>query len=291
MRYKLLFVIAIIFLFSLMSLTKDASLPSFNFSSIKELTNKGFLETKIRGLGGYQKDCIEFDLQNKTADTLLVYIEAGRILTSIDTTIQDIFLVKNLKFKIFPRKIKKIKGYGFCCQSNKKAPYVDAEFNLGYLASDDWILLAEVINKNNFPAKSIQNAVWVLSDNHEFSSINAKDLSTIQDLRKTIAKIKDLKIPWYTLTYATDTAKLFSDRPEQIVGSFNYRVKNNSVITISIKDKRGQIVKRMVNAESKGPGEYEFNLNLNVLKWKKGEYAVYIYQDYSKLIRKKVFIL
>ncbi len=291
MRYKLLFVIAIIFLFSLMSLTKDASLPSFDFSSVKELTNKGFLETKIRGLGGYQKDCIEFDLQNKTSDTLLVYIEAGRILTSVDTAIQDIFLVKNLKFKIFPRKRKKIKGYGFCCQSKKNAPYVDAKFNLGYLASDDWILLAEVINKNNFPAQSIQNAVWVLSDNHAFSSINAKDLSTIQDLRKTIAKIKDLEIPWYTLRYATDTAKLFSDRPEQIVGNFNYRVKNNSVITISIKDKRGQIVKRMVNAESKGPGEYEFNLNLNVLRWKKGEYAVYIYQDYSKLIRKKVFIL
>jgi len=274
-----------------MSLTKDASSPSIDFISIEELTNKGLLETNIRGLGGYQEDCIEFDLQNKTSDTLLVYIEAGRRLTSVDTTIQDIFLVKNKKFKIFPRKKKKIKGYGFCCQSNKHAPYADAVFNIGHLAPDDWILLAEVINKNDFPAQSIQNAVWVLSDNHEFSSINAKDLATIQDLRKTIAEIKDIKIPWYTLTYATDTAKLFSNRPEQIVGNFNYRVKNNSVITISIKDKRGQILKRIVNAESKGPGEYNFNLNMNILKWKKGEYAVYIYQDYSKLISKKVFIL
>jgi len=291
MRYKLFFVVTIISLFSLMSLTKDASLPSFDFISIEELTKTGLLETNIRGLGGYQGDCIEFDMQNNTSDTLLVYIEAGRRLTSVDTTIQDIFLVKNKKFRIFPRKRKKVKGYGFCCQSSKHAPYSEAEFNMGYLAPDNWILLAEMINKNNFPAQSIQDAIWVLSDNHEFSSINAKDLATIQDLRQTIAEIKNIKIPWYTLTYTTDTAKLFSNRPEQIVGNFNYRVKNNSVITISIKDKKGQILRRIVNAESKGPGEYEFKLNLNVLKWEKGEYAVYVYQDYSKLISKKVFIL
>jgi len=291
MKYKLFFVITIIFLFSLMSLTKDASLPSNEFISIEELTNKGFLETNIRGLGGYQEDCIEFDMQNNTSDTLLVYIEAGRRLLSVDTTIQDILLVKNKKFRIFPRKRKKVKGYGFCCQSSKHAPYTNAEFNIGHLAPDDWILLAEVINKNEFEPNSIQHAVWVLSDNHELSSVTASDLSSIQELRKTLAEIKEVKIPWYTLRYKTDTAQLFSNRPEQIVGNFNYRVKNNSVITISIKDKKGQILKRIVNAESKGPGEYKFNLNMNVLKWEKGEYAVYIYQDYSKLISKKVFIL
>lgn len=290
MKYKLIIFTSILFLFSFTYLTKDSPPPD-DFISIEELTKTGRLKTNIIGLGGYREECIEFDLQNKTDDTLFVYIEAGRRLLSVDTTIQDIFLVKNKKFKLFPRKRKKVKGYGFCCQSSKHAPYEDAVFNLGYLAPDDWILLAEVIDKNDFPTQSIQNAVWVLSDNHEFSSVTAKDLLTILDLRKTIAQIKDIKIPWYTLSYQTDTARLFSNRPEKIIGNFNYRVKNNSVITISIKDKRGQIIRKIVNAESKGPGEYNFNLDMDILKWKKGEYAVYIYQDYSKLISKKVFIL
>lgn len=290
MRYKLLIIVSVIFLFSLTSLTKDSP-PSDEFISIEELSKRGLLGVNISGLGGYQEDCIEFDLQNKTSDTLLVYIEAGRRLTSVDTTIQDIFLVKNKKFKIFPKLRKKIKGYGFCCQSNKAAPYEKSVFNIGYLSPDNWILLAEVIDKNNFPVQSIQHAVWVLSDNHEFSSVTAKDLSSIQDLRKTIAEIKGIKIPWYTLSYQTDTTMLFSNRPETISGNYNYYVKNNSVITISIKDKKGQIIKKIVDAESKGPGEYRFDLNMNILKWKKGEYAVYIYQDYSKLISKKVFVL
>jgi hypothetical protein len=40
-----------------------------------------------------------------------------------------------------------------------------------------------------------------------------------------------------------------------------------------------------------GPGSYNYSLNLNVRKWPKGAYDIYIYEDYSNLNLKKTFEL
>ena len=287
---KLIYFSALFIIFSLTSLKYDNK-NNTKFISIETLNKKGSLKIIIKGLGGYQEECVEFDLQNNTSDTLFIEIEPGRRLISKDTSIQDILIVKRKRFKLFPRIRKKIKGFGFCCQSDNHAPYKDAIFNIGYLAPTDWINLAEVINKNNFPTSAIQSAVWVLSNNHKPSSIYTEDIASIYPLRKVIADIKGIEIPWYSLIYKTDTARLFSNKPEKIIGNFKYRVKNNSVITISIRDKKGNIVKKLVKEEAKGPGEYDLDINMNILKWPKGEYAIYVYQDYSKLIKRKKFIL
>jgi hypothetical protein len=283
-------ILGLILVFSLSSLTNSYT-PKDKYTSIELLSENGSLKTIINGLGNYQGDCIEFDLQNTISDTLFVEIEPGRRLISKDTTIQDILIVKRKRFKIFPRMREKLKGNGFCCQSNNHSPYENAKFDVGCKADSNWVKLAEFINVNDFPTQATQSAIWVLSDNHPLSSVHADDLSSIYPLRKIVAEIKGVEIPWYSLTYKADTARLFSNRPKNIYGNFKYRVKNNSVITISVRNKNGAIVKTLVAKEAKGPGEYIYRLNMNVEKWKKGEYSIYVYQDYSKQIVRKKFVL
>ena len=272
------------------SFNRDAT-DNKKYISIQRHVDEGRLKAQITGLGGYQKDCIEFLLENNTPDSLWIQLEPGRRLVSEDTLIQDILIVKEENILLAAHEKKHLKGYGFCCQSSKRSPGNGSKFNTGYMAPAGWIELAKVINANKFPASSVQHAIWVLSNNHPISSIHATNMENIKVLRETVAGIKGIELPWYTLTFVKDTAQLFSGRPEMLFGKIDYYIRNNTVVTINIRDKRGRIVKSLTKGKTANPGKYTYDLKLNVKAWPKGEYNLYIYEDFSNLNKRKKFVL
>jgi hypothetical protein len=261
------------------------------YISIEKLTKSGLLSTEVKGVGGHQENCIEFFLKNLTNDSLFVLIEPGRRLTADDSVYQDIFIVKKNLIALRPLESRTVNGYGFCCQSHDGSPAKDSKFSLGYMSPIDWIKLATVIDENNFPVGAIQSAVWAISNNHELSSIHDQNMESIYLLRKTVADIKGIEIPWYSMSYVKDTARVFSGIPEKVFGDLDYYINTNSVITINIRDKKGILVKTLVKDDSKGPGKYQYKMNLLVKGWPKGEYTVYVFQDFSNLNLKKKFVL
>lgn len=182
-------------------------------------------------------------------------------------------------------------GYGFCCRATKGSPVKNAIFNIGYMTPPDWVELASVINQNNFPSISIQNAIWVLSDNHSIASIHYEKMEEIDLLRQTVAKIKGIVLPWYTLTYETDTALVFSERPEKLYGKFSYYTNKNAIISINIRSLKGLLMKTLISEEASNPGNHEYKLDLNVKNWPKGDYDICVYEDYSNLNLKKRFTI
>jgi len=261
------------------------------YKSIDSLTLAGKLKTTIKSLGGHQENCIEFDIKNMTPDTQFIQIEAGRVLTAEDSSLQNIFLVKRKTIDLTPYASAKVEGYGFCCKSHNSSPYKDAKFNIGYMAPPDWVKLAEVIDKNKFPVDAIQSAVWVLSNNHPISSIRDDNMASIDLLRKTVSDIKGIEVPWYSIIYEKDTARLFSDRPERITAEIEYYMRNDGMLTINIRDKKGKIIKTLVSESMQGPGKHIYNLNMKVKGWPRGEYDIYFYNDFSNLNLKKSFKL
>ena len=285
LKSSLFFLIGVLLISAKMSNTTIIN----KYKSIDSLTLVGKLKTTIKGLGGFQENCIEFDIKNLTPDTQFIQIEAGRVLTADDTTLQNIFLVKRKTIDLNPFANVKVNGYGFCCKSHNSSPYLDSKFKIGYMAPPGWIKLAEVIDKNKFPVDAIQSAVWVLSNNHPISSISADDMASIDLLRKTVSEIKGIEVPWYSIIYEKDTARLFSDRPERITAEIEYYMRNDGILTINIRDKKGKIVKTLVQESQQGPGKHTFDLDLKVKGWPRGEYDIYFYNDFSNLNLKKSF--
>lgn len=261
------------------------------FVSIEKLIKENKLEAKINGIGGHTEECVAFDLKNLTADTLYIHLEAGRRLTSIESETQDIFVVKNKAIRLEPHQEKTIIGYGFCCQSSNSSPSIKSEFNIGLMTPPEWLKLAEVIDENNFPSEAIQSAVWVLSNNHKLSSVHHEDLEKIQLLRQTLADIKGIILPWYTLTYQKDTAQLFTDKPDKLISDISYYLKTNSSVHINIRNAQGNLVYTVAKRINPGRGQHSFHLRLPVNNWPKGEYALYIYEDDNNLNTKKIFEL
>lgn len=275
--------IAVLCICSAFNVTKKESNPQF--ISIQELMNSGKLEVSIKSLGGHQQECVAFHIKNITGDTVLARIEPGRRLHCEDTTMQDIFLVKHKNVLVLPHENLMVNGYGFCCKSHHRSPVKQTAFSIGAMAPEGWQKLAKVIDENNFPVKAIQDAVWCLSNDHAISAITDKNPNSVELLRRTVAGIKGLEVPWYTVIYAQPETEnqLFSNKHETVTGQINYHTNGNTIISIVVKNRKGQVLKTLIKSTSKSSGNHTYDLNLNVANWPTEEYLIYIYEDYSNL--------
>lgn len=261
------------------------------FLSISKQIENNKLTAEIKGKGGYQENCLSFELKNLTPDSLYVKLEPGRRIVCEDSSFQDIFIVKEKMIILPPLASLTTDGYGFCCRASKGSPARNVKFNIGYMAPPEWIELAEVINQNNFPISAIQHAIWVISDNHSITSIHDEKMEEIDLLRKTVAKIKGIVLPWYTITYEKDTAMLFSERPEKLYGKINYYTNKNAIISINIRSPKGRLMTTLIEEERTHQGDHEYKLDLNVKGWPKGDYDICVYEDFSNLNFKKRFTI
>jgi hypothetical protein len=283
----LLLLIALLFISA--GKRKENAVNEDNFVSVEKCLKDGDINAQIKGLGGFQEECIAFNLENLTTDTLKIRIEAGRRLTSVDSTLQDIFLVRDENLILFPNGHKTLKGYGFCCQSSNHSPQSNSGFTVGYMAPETWQQVAHFIGQNTFPESAIQAAVWVLSDDHPVSSIWAPDLTDVQSLREMVAEIKGVEVPWYIVKYENDTSMVFSNRPEWVKGEMNYYVRTNSMVSINVRSSKGMLITTLVKEMSLESGHYTYSLDLNVKGWPRGDYECTVYENFSNVLLKKKF--
>ena len=260
------------------------------YKSIEELVIKGVLSAEITGMGGHSKECVEFDLKNYSADSTFVWIEAGRRLESADPAEQDIFIVKNEQIALAPLEKRTVKGYGFCCQAHNSSPQKKSRFLIGMMAPAMWVVLANWIDRHNFPPSAVQNAIWVLSDQHDIRSIPAlQDRSTFE-LRKKVAELLDIELPWYSFTYTPDSTQLFSGKRSHLFAEVAFEIPYRALINGEIRDKSGKLLHQTPHYYAP-KGENIFVLNTSIEGWQQGEYSFSIIEDLGTLNQKKHFTI
>ena len=104
------FTVFVGFAFIFSSHSEKKIIPVLKYTSIEGLFLKGKINVSVKSLGGYQEKCIQFELKNITLDTVYVHIEAGRRLVCKDSTMQDIFLVKENKIRLLPLEAQQVEG-------------------------------------------------------------------------------------------------------------------------------------------------------------------------------------
>ncbi|MDB5257399.1 MAG: hypothetical protein JWM14_2094 [Chitinophagaceae bacterium] len=242
---------------------------------------EGKVRAKLMSLGGHSENCMSIELKNLSKDTVFLFLEPGRRLLASDTTMQDILIVKKEEVLLTPLASKKINGYGFCCESTNRSPKTGTSYAIGHMAPAFWVKVAEFISNNKFPSEALQSAVWVMSNDHDITSVYAQDEDAVRPLRKLLGEVKGVAVPWYSKTYEKDTDRVFSGKENYILGKIPYKLKNNAIVSIVVRDKWGTIAKTLVEEAAKGPGPQEYELELNVKGWGKGEYVITIMEDYS----------
>ena len=75
--------------------------------NLQNALDKKLVEAKVISLGGYQGFCINMALKNLTKDSLILLVEAGRRLNSLDDKNQDILIVKEQIIALKNKELKK----------------------------------------------------------------------------------------------------------------------------------------------------------------------------------------
>ncbi len=252
--------------------------------SIEKAIKEGIVSAEFQGTGTYSGDAINLEIKSLIPVDTIIRIEAGRRLTSDDTTLQDILIVRELELFLAAYETKKLNLFGFCCQAHNGAPKWDSYFKVGFMEDSSFITLARFLTDVNLPISVMQSAIWVLSDNNPLNSIhndNEKDRGKMKGLFNLLASLKGIEYeyPWYTLKYQTDTTRAFSGKATRMFAEVDYTLNHQSNVDLFIKDANDLLVKKIFMNRHQHRGDYTYRFTLDVANMPKGKYHLRLYAD------------
>jgi len=252
---------------------------SMEYISIEKAAAAGLIKTRILGIGGYSGECVSVCLQSMRADTLYIRVEAGRKLPTEDTLLQNILVARELAVTIPPLDSVKVQVFGFCCMAHKHAPYKDAKFLVGTMASDFRLVeLAQYLNKHNHEIPAMQHAVWCISDGNNIASITEDTFEKQQELRAAVAQLMHATVPWYSVSFKKDSS-LCSGIPETLFAKIDYQVINTGFVDMILFDEKGTPLKVFFRYTPHNPDRYSYDIKLDVSAYTRGKYFLRMFQD------------
>ena len=182
------------------------------------------VKAQANSLGGYQGFCIKMGLKNLTTDSIIIIVEAGRRLNSIDDKNQDILITHEeiIALQKFENKYFDVKGY--CCQASNHSPTAGSKYEVNKMADANLVLVAQYLNSCKLEANTEQQAIWAISDNKSTANVASANDSLLLPLKQLVANLKGEKLPWYSII--TKTHLFASGRmdtyPLYLRGKINY---------------------------------------------------------------------
>jgi len=258
--------------------------------SLEALYASGKVSVSFIGKGGHQNNCVQLVIKNNTADSVSGFAEAGRRLNSINDSEQDILLVKSANFRLGARQKDTIDLTGFCCQSKKSSPVRGSLFTIGTMAPAIWLLITNLIDRENFPPDAIQNAIWVLSDNHDIRSIPAYRAPAMDKLRHTVADILDIDLPWYSFRYEGDSAHLYTGTKTHFFAQIAFEIPQRAIITPQVALPNGEIIYTGDSQHFKA-GENVIAVEFPIQNWNVAAYDLFLTEDFHTTNKKLRFTL
>ncbi|MCW3076598.1 MAG: hypothetical protein JWO32_1207 [Bacteroidetes bacterium] len=247
------------------------------------------VKTNALSLGGHQGYCIRINLISTSPDSLIIYIEAGRRLNSLEETNQDILIVKQETIALgkFENKWVKVKGY--CCQSDNHSPTQNAKYEINKLADSNLVSLARSLNAGVFDPEIEQQAIWAISDKKPTANISCKNDSLALPLRQLVAGLKGEPLPWYTII-----SKVFVYRsgsmqnyPQLLRGHLSYSNEIDNYVTLFILDKNGKEVCLLKSQWLKACANEKYDLNVPVKGLAKGKYSIGLRTENKELTKRE----
>ncbi len=252
---------------------------------IEKAVNLKLVKTSVSSLGGYQGFCIRISFSNLTKDSLIIDLEAGRRLNSLDDKFQDILVVKQeeIFLKAQESKAQNIKGY--CCQANNASPGLGAKYSINRMAEPGLSMLAGFLNTHHFESGTEQSAVWAVSDNGLTAGITGSNDTIAEPLRCFVATIKGEPIPWYTVISSSFTypSGRIITIPKYLKGELDYNISQKVYSTCYILNKEGMPVSIIRGSWLMPGNDNKYPLHIPVKGLAKGSYTIELRSDSTML--------
>ncbi|MEO1451675.1 MAG: hypothetical protein AAFV07_19255, partial [Bacteroidota bacterium] len=113
--------------------------------SLQEAVEKGWVASRVVGLGGYNGVAIELSLKSRTSSALKVEVPAGWTFGSEDSSVQNLMVTYPVVIDLPPRGVARDSLRTVCTQRNNMGPKRGERFRIGEMASQRLRRLAGVI--------------------------------------------------------------------------------------------------------------------------------------------------
>ncbi len=109
--------------------------------------------------------CIDIKMKNMSDSIINVVLRCGTMLLSRDSSSQNMVVTKTLFYTLRPKEKITDRVYAMCGQLHKNSPDIYIRYDVGELADEPLLRLAQLIERKNAQNKIGQYAVWAVTDN------------------------------------------------------------------------------------------------------------------------------
>jgi len=257
--------------------------------SLKKALELNVVKASAQSLGGHADYCMNMNLKNLISDSLIIIVEAGRRLNSIDDQNQDILITKEEIIVLMKHEDKWFRVKGYCCQANNHSPATNAKYDINTLADSNLVKLARYLNSNSFDTNVEQQAIWAISDKKPTAQITAKNDSLLVPLRQLVANLKDEPLPWYTIISKTIvfSGGSMETYPLWLRGKLSYTNDKDCYTTLHILNNKGEEVCQIIKQWALTGGEHIFDLNIPLKGLAKGKYTIEVNAPDKQLVKRE----
>ena len=255
--------------------------------TLQEALDRNIVKISAKGTGGYSGHTVDLTVESKFSGIYNIKIDAGQVFRANDPTVQDQLIPDEIVMQVRGRSTKTYPITGFCCEYSNSAPDENTTFSYEKMNRPNLLALCELTNKKNYDRRTLQNAIWAVSDNYDVGTIYSDTDTRVQTLRKEICKLTNQPDTWYhkkeTISVAEDRSivsraeSLRSDiRVDLIKGTRKFSYKVYNVENELQSDRQMTMTVPMTSM-------YTFKFKLEVYGWQEGTYKVDMFIDADKI--------
>ncbi|MBL4703479.1 MAG: hypothetical protein JKY54_03100 [Flavobacteriales bacterium] len=260
--------------------------------SIEQVILNPNFKVSILSNGQYSGKSIQLKVVSKNKKDVEVMIPAGTLFYTSDESEQILITTDEVLLAVTKMRTKNKTLDGYCTESSDRAPSTEAKMAFKSCDNEKLLRLVDFINKH--PAldhDNIQEAVWCITNRNSISNIFSDKRKSVVDLKKEVASIMGVEIPWHELKRSLGTSDDGYVMPEPVMvkGEIEFETTKDVVL-------QGKIVDLENNELYTYP--YTFTIpktksamlefNLEVQGWGSGKYfVVYADQDGKEYLKKE----
>lgn len=234
------------------------------------------VKAEVKSLGGHSGFCINMNLKNLTKDSLVIIVEAGRRLNSVEDKNQDILITQQEIIAMSKAESRSFNVKGYCCQSSHSSPSAGAKYDVNKMADSNLVSVARYLNISKMEPNVEQQAIWAISDNKATANIASQKDTTLLPLKQLVANLKGEKLPWYsmitkTVVFASGSMQTY---PLYLRGKMSYSNDKEDYVSLYIFNEKGLPVCEIKSQWLLPCANKNYDLNIPVMGLAKGKYTI-----------------
>jgi len=235
---------------------------------------KGWISVEVKGKGGYSEKSIILSVKNLRKRKIEIFVPAGLVFTSVDSTEQDLVVVQERLLAMGKQQRRKFSLRAMCTQAAHISPDVGSLFRIKGVADAHLKTLADYINQKRSFDDAAQYAIWAVTDDKRVENIGDSDLAVFT------AQLLGKEIPRYHIVHdqrGRIGRSAFVYNPSVIKGVFKYKIKKEETVSFGLYDESGLLLEGVFADKIQKKGGYKFRFRFEVSNIDPGKY-------YAKLI-------